>query len=443
MPDLDVAVVGAGIAGLSAAHHLEAAGRSVEVFESEQAVGGRMRTRRQDGYLIDQGAETLGQYGYARTWDLVQAVGIGREEVLRVRAPVGLWRGGRVHPYVGHPFLAGLAGAGLSPRGRVALTRLAAPLVLHARSYDPDAPGASPLGDLTVARLGADQPEEIRDYLLQPAVGTAWNWDPSRSCVAPLVSTMLATRGIWRWRTYRDGMDTLARRVAERLPIHTGSQVCEARQRGGGVALSFANGGTASARAVVLAVPAPLALALHPAMPDDERAYLSVCGYTPMIRTTCLLDRPLQQPSSAGRARVYALLVPAREDAVLSGVTFEHNKAGNRAPPNRGLVSLLTARAAAGQLINRPDDEVVGTMLAVAERILPGLRESCRAAFVHRFPHGAPEATPAALRASAGFLGRPARAVDYAGDWVYQRPSSEAAVRSGLLASARIVSPAR
>ena len=414
----------------------------MQVFESEGAVGGRMRTHRYDGYIIDQGAETLGAYGYSRTWELVRAVGIRPEEVLRVRPPVGLWRGSRVHPYVGHPILGGLAGAGLSLRGRLALTRLAVPLVRRARSYDPDAPGGSPLGELTVADFAAHQPEEIRDYLLQPAVGTAWNWDPRRSCVAPLVSTMLATRGIFRWRTYRDGMDTLARKLAERLPVHVGRQVCEVRSRGGAIALRFLDGETMTARNAVLAVPAPVALALHPSMPDDEREYLAACTYAPMIRITCPLDAPIQPAREAGRFRVYALLVPAREDGVLSGITFEHNKAGNRAPAGRGLVSILAGRAVAGELISQPDDDVTRTMLPLAEKYLPGLGASCRAAFVHRFPHGAPEATPAALRGSAEFLRRQPRAVDYAGDWVYQRPSSEAAVRSALLAASRLLSKA-
>ncbi|MGH3990166.1 MAG: FAD-dependent oxidoreductase, partial [Pseudonocardiaceae bacterium] len=50
-PDLDVAVVGGGIAGLSVAYALQLAGRSVQVFEAADGVGGRMRTLRHDGYL--------------------------------------------------------------------------------------------------------------------------------------------------------------------------------------------------------------------------------------------------------------------------------------------------------------------------------------------------------------------------------------------------------
>lgn len=51
----DVIVIGAGLAGLAAARALAAAGRSVTVFEASDAVGGRVRTDRVDGLLLDRG----------------------------------------------------------------------------------------------------------------------------------------------------------------------------------------------------------------------------------------------------------------------------------------------------------------------------------------------------------------------------------------------------
>lgn len=51
----DVVVVGAGLAGLAAAIHLEAAGLDVTVLESSDAVGGRVRTDLIDGFRLDRG----------------------------------------------------------------------------------------------------------------------------------------------------------------------------------------------------------------------------------------------------------------------------------------------------------------------------------------------------------------------------------------------------
>lgn len=55
MDDVEVVVVGAGVAGLRCASLLQAAGRSVLVLEAGDGVGGRIRTDRVDGFLLDRG----------------------------------------------------------------------------------------------------------------------------------------------------------------------------------------------------------------------------------------------------------------------------------------------------------------------------------------------------------------------------------------------------
>ncbi len=55
----DVAIVGAGLAGLSCARTLAAWGVEPVVLEASDAVGGRVRTHRQDGFLIDRGFQVL------------------------------------------------------------------------------------------------------------------------------------------------------------------------------------------------------------------------------------------------------------------------------------------------------------------------------------------------------------------------------------------------
>ena len=61
MVDVDVCVVGAGFAGLTAALRLKQAGRSVAVLEARDRVGGRTYTEhRADGMWIDRGGAWVG-----------------------------------------------------------------------------------------------------------------------------------------------------------------------------------------------------------------------------------------------------------------------------------------------------------------------------------------------------------------------------------------------
>lgn len=59
MSKFDVIVIGAGLAGLSAAIHLQNKGLAVKVLEASDAVGGRVRTDKVEGFLLDRGFQVL------------------------------------------------------------------------------------------------------------------------------------------------------------------------------------------------------------------------------------------------------------------------------------------------------------------------------------------------------------------------------------------------
>ena len=59
MAEKELLIVGAGLAGLSCALHLQRADVGVRVLEASDAVGGRVRTDRVDGFLLDRGFQVL------------------------------------------------------------------------------------------------------------------------------------------------------------------------------------------------------------------------------------------------------------------------------------------------------------------------------------------------------------------------------------------------
>ncbi len=58
-PDLDVVVIGAGLAGLACARELVGAGLRVRLLEAADAPGGRIRTDTVDGFRLDRGFQVL------------------------------------------------------------------------------------------------------------------------------------------------------------------------------------------------------------------------------------------------------------------------------------------------------------------------------------------------------------------------------------------------
>lgn len=443
-PDLDVAVVGAGIAGLTTAHELRRAGLTVRVFEADDAVGGRMRSVRRDGWTLDTGAEQISTHGYRATWELLGRVGLTTRDAPLIRRPIGVWRDGRAHPGVAGA-TAPLTGAGLGPRARLDLARLLALLSARRRDFDPDRPEETPAGDATVREFAARYHPELHDYLLQPVTGSFFGWDTARSAAAPLLSLLQEVGPVSGWRTYRGGMDLLARRLADGLDVECGVSVREVAAGSEGVRLRLGRSAgdgedRVTARAAVLAVPAPVAARLHPGAPADEQPFLSACTFTPVLKVGCLLERPLAPVSPKA---LYALLTPRAEDGVLSAIIADHVKHPDRAPAGRGLLTLMAGPRTIPELLAASEESVADRLVAAATRYVPGLDADTGPRIVHSFVHGLPEATPEALRLRARFLARPARPVEYAGDWVMLRPASEGAVRAGALAASRVRSRLR
>lgn len=437
-PDLDVAVVGAGIAGLTAAHELSRAGLSVRVFEARDRVGGRMASHRHDGYTMDEGAEQIPSHGYRATWELVRRMGILDDDLPRIGGPLAMWRDGAVH--LGVSSSRGLlTGAGLRPRARLDLARFTAWTARQRRRFDADRPEATPLGDATVAALARRYHPDLLDYLFQPVVGSFFGWHPERSAAAPFVSLMLEVGPPSTWRTYRDGMDTLARALAEDLDVVARTAVSQVDVDGGNAVLTT-DRGQVTARVAVLCVPAPVAARLHTDHREPVRRFIDACTFTPTLKVSCLLDRPL---APVAPRPVYTLLTPAVEEPVLAGIIVDHVKHPGRAPAGRGLLTLMTTPAAIPSLLDAPDEEVADALVRPATRYVPGLENAVTATFPHRFRHGLPEATPAALALRAGFAARQPGPVDYAGDWEYLRPSSEGAVRSAAGVAARVLARLR
>lgn len=148
----DIIVVGAGLAGLTAARTLSRAGWRVRVLEASGEVGGRVRSRLQDGFTLDAGYQVLftGYPAVRRQLDL-DALD------LVTTLPAAIIRNGRSAQQLGDPFrdpgslLGSVAANALSLGDKLRVARLALSLKAgpaHALLLGPDESTLDFLDDL-------------------------------------------------------------------------------------------------------------------------------------------------------------------------------------------------------------------------------------------------------------------------------------------------------
>jgi oxygen-dependent protoporphyrinogen oxidase len=295
--DCDVAIVGAGITGLTAAYELTRRGLSVAVLEASPRAGGLIRTERTGGFTIEAGPDSLLAAKPAGL-DLVRELGLG-DEVMHVRTPGAFVLRGRELYRLPSPSLLGLP---LSWRALAtyellpwqARLRLSLEPRVPPRLTDEDEPVAS----FFRRRFGAD----TVDLLAQPLLGGIHAGDIEQLSMQSLFPRLLdleRTQGSVLGRTagtapapkgspffsLRGGMGTIVDALLRHLPdaaVRYEWPVADVVRVAQGWRV-VANGGShVDARAVLLAAPASVAARLL--RPLDATA-ADLCAQVPYVST--------------------------------------------------------------------------------------------------------------------------------------------------------------
>ena len=246
--DADVLVVGAGVAGLAAAVLLTRAGRHVDVVEAADAVGGRVRTDRVDGFAVDRGFQLINPaYPEARRLLDLRALDLRHfDRGVRVLTAGGLRT---LALPTRHPALLAetLRSGLLEPGTLLALVRLLG-------GADPDLPRAA-------AEDRAGLTGEARTLVDRFLAGVLAEDDGSTS--ARFTGDLLRYFALGRPAVPALGMGAIPRQLDAQLasPVRLGTRADAVRRDGAGWALDTTSG-TLRALAVVVATDAPAAAAL-------------------------------------------------------------------------------------------------------------------------------------------------------------------------------------
>jgi len=214
----DVVVIGAGISGLVCLWRLRQAGIDAILVEASDRVGGALRSERGAGFTREAGASTVQE-----TPELAALVRELDLEEERVTAPPDLprfvYRGGALHE-LPRGLLAMARSGLLSAVGKL---RALAEICIPARRSTRD----ESVADFVVRRFGS----EVLDAAVAPFVSGTFAGDPSALSVRAAFPSLVdlearfgsVIRGSLRAPrrgtilSFRDGLDTLPRRLADRL----------------------------------------------------------------------------------------------------------------------------------------------------------------------------------------------------------------------------------
>ena len=424
----DVAVVGGGLAGLTAATFLARAGRSVTLYEKSRELGGRARTVERDGYTLNLGPHALYRGGAAAP--ILRELGVRWQGHQPSQSGYGL-AGGRLQPLPGglRSFLATKLLSGGAKRELLTLL----PRLLR---LDTAALRGVPLRrwlDRTIRH------EELRQLVLLLVRTTTYTADSDRlSAGDALAQTRLGLAGNvdyldGGWRVLVDGLRVAALAAGVRIVTAT-HVVAVTREVGSGAVrgVRLDDGTTSEAAAVIVAAEPTIAASL---VTDAAASALADWAARAIPVEMACLDLGLR-----------ALPVPAANLAFgLDRPLYlsVHSAVAQLAPAGGAVIHLGKYLRADERTDPEADRRELEDLLDLAQ---PGWRAQVAVRF---FLPRMTVANALVTAADGGLRGRPGPAVPgvpglyVAGDWVGPTGMlSDAALASARLAAAQILATA-
>lgn len=345
------AIIGGGIAGLTAAWTLQQAGHACVVLEASDRCGGSIRSEQANGFLFEGGPDSF-LASKPAAFELCRELGIEEELIGTEPQPGGprlLYRGQM------QPLPAGWRMLAPTRLGPVLRSPLFSPAVKAALAWRWWRSATPPRAEETVAayldrRFGCRVGRAFTRIVVQPLLAGVYGG------AAGQLSAALAqpppkppSSGLDRnsmFLTLRTGMGALVEHLTERLAPHIHLQ-CGVRTIAAtptGYRMALDGGQTLDAARVILAVPAWYAATLLQPLDASLAALLAPIAFSSSVNVNLAYRQSPSLPAGHGFLAVDA---PG-----LLACTFAHQKFSGRAPAGGALLRLFYGPAAADQSDN-------------------------------------------------------------------------------------------
>lgn len=398
-----VAIVGAGIAGLTAAHRLKTKGCRVVVYEASERAGGVIRTERRDGYLAELGPSSMTAAG-APVAELLEQLGLdaSRIDAQREAKKRYIVRKGK------------LVALPTSP-SQLLTTRLLSNGAKLAIFGEPMVePGDSPMEESVATFVRRRFNQEVLDYVANPFVAGIFAGDPEQlsarhalpklhdlehthgSVMKALGQMMRAGRGPGApggsgLMSFAGGLQELPDALARELrsEIRRKAPVTQIRRGPLGWTVSAAYQPAELYDAVVYAAPAHCADEVEMAFEGGDRVETIGSITHPPV---AVLTLGFRREDVAHKLDGFGLLVPEVERRNVLGVIFSSTVFAGRAPEGHVLLTAFVGGTRHPDLANADLGTVTARVLDDL-RLLLGVRGEPTFRAFHLWPKAIPQYT--------------------------------------------------
>ena len=399
---VDVAIVGAGISGLSAAYELHKRGLTTCVLESRDRPGGVILTEQIEGFVVDAGPDSLLVQKPAAL-ELCRELGLA-ERLFPTKLPrtAYIYRGGRLHP-IPEASILGFP-TRLWPLGTSSLFTTGAKLRMAREVFA--RPHVETHDESIAAFVRRHFGREAVEYIAEPLLAGIHAGDVDRlsiraafprlveaeaqhgSIIRAFTSRAGSGRGDGVFRSLPGGIGELVQAIVSTFPAAT--LRCDGRvhaiEVGEMMHVHQEHHPSMTARAVVLAAPAWV---VAPLVKPIDGVLANLCDGIPYWSTTTVVFA-YPREAVAHPMRGTGFVVPRREGLTITAGSWVSSKWPQRAPDGHVLLRAFLGGARDPRAVERSD----GDLVRAAERDLAailGIRGQPLFTRVYRWHRASPQ----------------------------------------------------
>lgn len=369
MTNKRIVVVGAGIAGLTAAYFLKQEGHDPIVLEKSNRVGGRMITDVVNGFTIDCGAQFL-MTSYPILMDLVNKLGMS-SNFIETSPYLGTVRHGKIRKTRATDVLSPLTSGLLSLSGWLRFLWRSYQLIPMINSL--------PLNDFTAWSKYDDIDaetwsnsffgRETTDYMMEPPIDALFYQSLEETSRAlPIMTTSMFLYLKKKTKALIGGIGMLPEGLASQLDVRLNTPVKAMSIGKTGIELDVGVEPVIADK-VILATTASVSKSLYNEPKTIERNLLATPYSATLVIAVAVKDSFRIDPKIA---EIYGIMIPKKERSVISAITIEESKYRRRFANGKLLLVFLSGKAGS-EMIKWNEDAILPIVLKEMEKYFAGI----------------------------------------------------------------------